>query len=113
MKLSGDEVEKALYCVNEVVDRRRRAGIPTPAWMLGLARKLDLTSVMSASGHDFEGVAAESDSDLLIGPAEAADLLGLSTRQVRRLGPELGRKVGRDWRFERAIVVEYARERHG
>jgi hypothetical protein len=113
VRLDDDEVEGALYCVAEVVDRRRRAGIPTPHWMLRLARRLDLTSAMSPTGHESDCAEPALDTGM-IATQEAANLLGLSTRQVRRLRSDLdGQMIGGSLAFRRDTVTEYAQERHG
>lgn len=50
----------------------------------------------------------ETDTDL-IGVAEAADILGNSVQWVRRIAADLeGRRIGRDWIFQRRAVEEYA-----
>ncbi|GJO37411.1 hypothetical protein NJB1604_02150 [Mycobacterium marinum] len=115
MRLSDDEAEQALYCVNELVDRRRRAGITVPHWMTHLGNRLDiasLTSEMSPTGHEFGSDSAPLESDLLVGSREAAGILGLSTRQVRRLAPDLnGEIIGGRIVFRRSTVTEYAQEK--
>lgn len=114
-RLSDDECELALYCVNEVVDRRSRAGVPVTPKIRHLSRKLDLaslTSEVSASGHEKSGGSERLVSDRLIGSREAANILGLSTRQVRRLASDLdGRKYGGRNLFRLSTVTEYAQER--
>ena len=116
MKLSDDDVERALYCVNETVDRRRRAGIPVPGWMMRLGRLLDLASLTSdtaARGHE-TGCSSEQSEEMFIGSVETARLLGLSTRQVRRLRGDLeGESVSGRLVFRAAVVNEYAEMRHG
>ena len=117
MKLSADDAELALYCVNELVDRRRRAGIPVPQQILILAKRFDLaslTSGMSPRGHENDGGSESLESDHA-GSKEAADILGLSTRTVRRLAPDLdGEIIGGRLVFSRATIIEYAQERrHG
>ncbi len=47
-----------------------------------------------------------------IGVREAADILGTSVQWVRRIAADLdGRRVGRDWIFQRSTVEEYAEAR--
>lgn len=112
MKLTDDETEAALYCCNELIDRRRRAGVPVPAWMIQLARRLDLTSALSSTGHESGGGSESLNSDLHVGSREAAAILGLSTRTVRRLAPDLdGQIIGGRMVFKRSTVVEYAEGR--
>jgi hypothetical protein len=112
VKLTPREVEAALYCVNELVDRRARAGIPVPEWMRRLGRKLNLASLMSDDGHEIGSGGEALDSKTLISTTEAAYILGLSTRQVTRLAADLdGENHGGVWVFKRSTVVEYAQER--
>jgi hypothetical protein len=109
MNLDAGDVDAVLYCVAELIDRRHRAGVPTPDWMLKLGRRFDFASLMSASGHESDGDAAELEAETLIGSLEAADFLGLSTRQVRRLVADLqAEKVGGRLVFRRSMVVECA-----
>ncbi|QFS91522.1 hypothetical protein FIV07_12205 [Mycobacterium sp. THAF192] len=123
MKLSDDATEQALYCVNELIDRRSRAGVPLEPWMPELAKLFDgasLTCGMSARGHesgsgsgDYGDSQPESEPESLIsdlvGTREAADMLGLSTRQVRRLATRLdAEKVGGRTVFRRSTLIEYA-----
>lgn len=112
MRLSDDETEAALYCCNELIDRRRRAGVQVPGWMIRLARRLDLTSALSPRGHESGSNSASLESDLLVGSREAAGILGLSTRQTRRLAPDLGGEtIGGRLVFKRSAVIEYAEGR--
>ncbi|WP_322857761.1 helix-turn-helix domain-containing protein [Mycobacterium shigaense] len=115
MKLSEDDTEKALFCVNEVISHRRRDGTPVPLWMIQLGKRFDLaslTSEMSADGHRSGSGSAALDPDRLISTREAADLLGMSTRQVRRIANDLeAQRPGSGMVFRHSVVTEYARER--
>jgi hypothetical protein len=114
VNLSDDDTEWALYCVNELVDRRRRAGVPVLHRMVKLARRLDFAALMSRTGHESDVGATELEAECLIGSREAAAFLGLSTRQVRRLTADLdGEIVGGRLVFRRSTVVEYAEEKYG
>lgn len=114
MRLTDEDARAALYCCNELIDRRGRAGIPVPDWMRLLAGKLNLSAVlaMSVGGHELEDGGEELDPLELIGTGEAAGLLNLSSRQVRRLATDLDGEIvcGRHV-FHRATVIEYARAR--
>lgn len=116
MRLSDDECEEALYCVAEVIDLRRRAGVPVPSWMRNLEQLLNLaslTSGVSGRGHENVGGSERLVTDSLIGSREAANILGLSTRQVRRLAADLdGQKCSGRNLFRRSTVIEYAQERN-
>jgi hypothetical protein len=81
--------------------------------MVHLARRLDLTSALSACGHESDSGSESLEPGILIGPRETANLLGLSTRQVRRLAEDLnGEEIGGGRRVYRLLtVVEYAEGR--
>jgi len=109
--LNAEELRGCRYAVAEVIGCRRRVGAPIPAWLRRLHDRLDaeLRAVVSAGGP--EPVARGPDSEL-VGTAQAAGLLGISTRHVRRLAADLdGWRASRDWVFCRAVVLEYARAR--
>ncbi|MGW3542046.1 helix-turn-helix domain-containing protein [Nocardia niigatensis] len=111
MSLDPESVRQCRYAVAEVIRSRRRIGVPIPAWLRGLHERLDLELQAVMSGDGPESEAAQSDSDLVSAP-EASALLGCSARHVRRLAADLGgRRIGREWVFTRAEVVEYARAR--
>lgn len=83
--------------------------------MLDLGKRFDLaslTSEMSLNGHQNGCGREPSESDHHVGSKEAADLLGLSTRQVRRLAPDLDAEiVGGRLVFNHQTVIEYAEEK--
>ena len=109
MNLSGDDTERALYCVVELIEYRRRFGVPIPGWMLRLHQRFDLASLTSPSGHETVCDEPQLNTEVLIGSREAANILGLSTRHVRRLAADLdGERRGRDWWFKTSTVTEYA-----
>ncbi|MCV7285353.1 helix-turn-helix domain-containing protein [Mycolicibacterium wolinskyi] len=112
MKLTDDEVQAALYCVVEVVDRRRRANIPVPPWMIQLARRLNLTSALSDRGHELDSGGEQSEPERLIGTREAAAILGFSPRHVRRIAGDLdGETISGRVLFSLSTVAEYAQEK--
>jgi hypothetical protein len=115
VNLSGEDIEGALYCVTELVARRCRAGVPVPKWMIDLARQFDQASLMSPSGRESEGAGAELDPERLIGTTEAARILGVSPRQVRRIADDLDvETIGRRGKaFRHSTVAQYAEERRG
>lgn len=57
--------------------------------MHSLAQRFDLASLLSSSGHESDCGDAESEPPLEIGTSEAADILGVSPRHVRRLTADL------------------------
>lgn len=112
MNLSGDEVQAALYCCNELIDRRARAGIPVPSWMARLAGHLNLAALVSDVGHETISDPTALETQDLIGSVRAAELLGISPRQLQRIATDLdGQKVCGRWAFQESIVREYAKGR--
>lgn len=104
-EVSDDQARLIRDCVTEMVLRRRHTGQPIPE------RVRALLSYVSARGHQTRSEAAQSDHDEAdhIGTTEAATILGCTTRTVTRIASDLdGRKVGRDWIFDRLAVIEYA-----
>jgi hypothetical protein len=107
------DVRRLIFLAADAVSWRKRLGVACFDWMTELAGRYPLTSEMSASGHELERASAQSEEPILLGPREAADLLGLSTRQVRRLANDLDGEwigTGRVYRLEK--VLEYAEGRH-
>jgi hypothetical protein len=92
----------------------RRDGIGLPAEVAQLVEAVDAEAAeaMSARGHaDVRDTAvlSESPASELVSVEEAAVMLGVSTRQARRLVPLLGgRKVGRVWTIDRREVAAHA-----
>lgn len=112
MQLSDDDAERALYCVNELLDRKIRAGAHIPGWMRSLASKLDLASALSSAGHQSDSGGEDLGPSPWIGSAEAADILGVHPRTVRRWRADLGGEIiaGR-MVFNPRAVHEYAEGR--
>jgi hypothetical protein len=87
------------------VARRRLAGRPVPAEVIDLDRQL---RIVSETGHQSGQAATELVPDL-VGPAEAAEIIGCSVRHARRLAADLnGTHCGSHWIFRRQTVVDYA-----
>jgi excisionase family DNA binding protein len=54
--------------------------------------------------------------DYMVGAAQVAKMLGMSSRTVRylaSLGELPGSKIGRAWRFWRSEILEYLEKRRG
>jgi len=115
VQLSDDDVERALFCVNESVGFRHRARMPVPPWMSDLGRRLDVTSLtcgIAAVGNESDCASSVLDTEALIGTREAAAILGLSDRMVRLLANDLeGEKVGGKHVFRLSTVIAYAQEK--
>ncbi|MDO3647681.1 hypothetical protein [Nocardia mangyaensis] len=106
MNLREVEVYAAYCCVAEFVHRRRRSGIPIPDPVRSLLARLDASRLL--------GPEPPPPAEELIDVRAAAEILGRTTRQVRRLAASLdGVRVGDRprWVFQRSVVEEYAAER--
>lgn len=116
MNLPADELRAAYYCAAEVVRRRQLVGQPIPEWLHRHFDQLDAEVRLSRSGQEFDiavGQLAHSGptSPSLISAHEAAQILGISKRQVQRLAADLdGQLIGGRWLFERETVETYATE---
>lgn len=97
---------------------RDRDGMPAPSALLAIVAALDEAADMSAalstghSGHAEMSPARTSSRRDALRTDEAARLLGLSPRQVRRLAPDLDAWHERGHlRYDRAAVETYANQR--
>lgn len=106
MKLNATEVQAALYALNNLLTRRTLNGERVPESVQRLRDRIEL--VITTGDPD-----DEPDSDPTeITTAEAAAILGYTERYVRMIAPSLdGRRLGRDWTFPKAAVIEYAQSR--
>jgi excisionase family DNA binding protein len=115
MNLSSDDLRAAYYCVAEVLRRRQLVGQPIPEWMRRHFDRLDAAvRGLSRSGHQAAGAVEQlphsgPTSRSLISAHEAAQILGISKRQVQQLAADLdGQIIGGRWLFERETVETYA-----
>jgi hypothetical protein len=111
MILSGTEVRAAYYATAELVRRRRRTGEPIPDVVRRFFDRLDgivrEEGDAAAAPEQFASRAGDG-----IGAEEAAAILGVSGRRVRRIATDLdGTRIGAVWVFSRATVEEYAAAR--
>ncbi|MDT5094855.1 MAG: hypothetical protein QOH60_4218 [Mycobacterium sp.] len=115
MRFTDDEIEAALFCVTETIDRRRRAGVPVPEWMLRLGRRFDLaslTSAMSGRRHESGSEGEQFAEERLMSTKEVALVLCLTPRHVQRIANDLdGEKIGGRLLFRLSAVLEYGQEK--
>ena len=103
MNLTSQQAHAVRYCVAETIRRRLLTGAPVPAWMRSLHQHL----TSSADGTEHE--APQQQSDQAIDTAEAAQILGCSTRYIRKIATDLdGQQIAGRWIFHRHNVTEYA-----
>jgi Helix-turn-helix domain len=113
--LPADELRAAYYCVAEVVRRRQLSGQPIPHWLRRHFDRLDAEVRLSRSGQDSDSTVGQlvpsgPTSPSLISAYEAAQILGISKRQVQRLAADLdGEIVAGRWLFKRETVQTYAK----
>lgn len=108
--LTDAQVRTALWALEELRRRRRLVGQPVPAALAELHTHL----VMSAHGPHIEMPAAPSTSRPVevIDAQEAAGILGVTARHVRRLAADLdGHRIAGRWVFNRQNVIDYAEGR--
>lgn len=116
MNYSVTELKQILYCC-AAEDRARKAGKPPgpQPWLSRLIRRLELDIATSADGSDIGCGREESVEKAPISAAEAAALIGCSSRYLRYIAEaDLGGvKVAGRWVFNEDMVREYAEERRG
>lgn len=106
------ERDQVLFCVNIAIRYYKQKGRPVPKWMVILGQRLDLLdaliSEMSVHGHQSDSGSAELDLKDVIDVKEAARILGLSERQVRRIKTDLDHlEICGTTVFRRSVVLEY------
>lgn len=102
IELNGHQAQAARYCVAEVVRRRLLTGTPVPPWLRGLHQHL-------SSAHGTETQVVQQESEVMIDTDEAAQILGCSTRYIRRIAADLdGQNIAGRWIFNRRNVTDYA-----
>ena len=106
MRLSGAEIRVAYYCLATMI-RTRRCGVPAP--VADLFDRLDTEfHRMSQPGHAASEDVGDAPKSKWIGTSEAAALLGLHDRTIRRSAKKLGGElVCGVLVFDRATVVAH------
>jgi hypothetical protein len=113
---SDDRSRASLYCAAEVIRCRQLAGQPIPGWLRRHHARLK-SEHLPGSGHEIacgDDQLRQLSRDEWMGTADVSRHLGLSPRQVRRLGIErkLGaQRVSGGWIFSRISVIEYGRRK--
>lgn len=102
-----------LRSLQESAKAIRRMGLPVPGRVQHLIALCEAelaayraTSVVGNAELPFEPELPESAAEDLVDVAEAAELLGVTPRQVRNLRDQLeGRKVAGRWVFDREVLL--------
>lgn len=103
MYLTTDQARLSVYVIAEFIRRRQITGQPIPDRVRALLR------AMSAHGTPAHSPTPESEPDDLIDTEQAAQILGCSTRRIRRIAADLdGEQIAGRWIFHRHAVTEYA-----
>jgi hypothetical protein len=113
MNLTECDLQVALRCVSELLDTRRLLGAPIPAWLVEHHRRVAAAyrGIMSTVGQGTVTDTAQSGHEF-ISARQAADIIGLSRRQIQRIGADLdGRIVDGRWLYPLNTVREYAEGR--
>jgi hypothetical protein len=110
--LDDTDLQAAYYCVAEVRRHRQRKGQPVPAWLHRHYDRMDAAFLMSLAGHESDCSTPQSKNDEWISTKEAAAIVNLSPRHVRRIQADLcgEKRVGR-LLFPLHAVTEYAEGR--
>ncbi|ORM29197.1 hypothetical protein [Williamsia sp. 1135] len=105
-ELTPRQVDAALYAVSDMVARRMLERKEIPIDVILLER---LLLGISGTGRGISCAETELVADPLIGPDEAAAILGCTPRRVRQIHQDLdGVQVNSSWVFRRRTVAEYA-----
>ncbi|WP_213575412.1 hypothetical protein [Rhodococcus sp. USK13] len=109
--LTGTAVSTTLRAILVQIRARKRNGLPDSG---ELSRIVD--ALVSADGHadvrETPSVATSYEPSVPI--EEAAKMLGLSTRQTRRLAPRLGgQQVAGRWLLDRQSILEHRNQEEG
>jgi hypothetical protein len=106
----GDDLDSAFYVVQRFIDGLRAGAPPVPKQVTDWCLKIRLTWETSDCGHENDSGAGEFHQELC-DTAEAARIIGITERQVRRHANDLdGFKRGGVWLFPRRQVIDYAEE---
>ncbi|MGY4101609.1 helix-turn-helix domain-containing protein [Nocardia sp. R16R-3T] len=107
--LTGAAVPNVRRCLIAAAKALRRDGIAAPPWLLVLIAELAAAAAEVGHADRETGVPqASSMTTTTIGSKEVAEMLGCSTRQVRRLARTLeARRVGKTWTFDPDVVRAY------
>lgn len=109
--LVGDDLESAYYVAGRLIDGLRAGAPPVPKQVIDWCLKVRLAWEMSDYGHENDSGPGELDQELC-DTTEAAEIIGITERQVRRRVNDLdGFKRGGVWLFPRNAVIEYAEGR--
>jgi hypothetical protein len=111
VNLTERDLHWAVFCVSALLDRRRVRYEPIPADLVQAHRRITAAHhAMSAGGPENGSQATQLDDR--IGTTEAALILAVTARHVRRLAKHDldGIKKG-SWTFSRAAVERYAQGR--
>lgn len=107
--LSGRALVQVVRFVEVGVAVARRDGIATPPEVTELVATLRAAAgaAVDAARLEVAAVVEERDESEVVGVGEAAAMLGLCVRQVRRRAARDfgGRKRGGDWLLDRALVA--------
>lgn len=109
MNLDPQQQALALYAVNDLVTQRLRNNNPLPPGMRRLHHDLETTSLRGTETVEQQQQWTSQD---FIDTAEAAAILGCTTRWVRKIRSDLdGHMFSGRWAFKRQHVIDYHHEK--
>lgn len=112
MWVSDEQAALIRYCVAEMVRRRQLCGQPVPNRIHDLRLFLAAMTVDGTQNHSGATELVQGQGDL-IDTEKAAEILGYSTRYIRRIASDLdGQRVSGRWAFNARTVTEYAEARN-
>ncbi|ULP45942.1 hypothetical protein [Mycolicibacter virginiensis] len=108
MILNATDIRAAYFCVAAVIRGRELHNHEVPPPVRALFNRLDAEVRMSRTRHESASDGRQSKHQDLIGVAEAAAVLGWSTRKVQRLAADLdGEMITGRWIFSKSKVDQY------
>lgn len=105
--LTGSALDAARFCVEVAQRARRRNGLPPSVAIARLAAALAPTGLGDAPQTEVEHPEGGAVQEV-VSTREAAELLGCSPRQARRLAPLLGgRLIGGRLALDRQCILDH------
>ncbi len=109
MNLTRYQFEWCVFGVRQAIRLSRLTRIRPRPELVDLLKQLDDMQAISEVGSETCSDTGESRQDDLVDTAEAAELLGITSRRVRQIASDLGGwRCGWGYVFPRTNVIDYA-----
>jgi hypothetical protein len=113
VNLTRYQLEWCVFGVRQALRLSKLTRVQARPELFDLLKQLEDMMLISEFGSETHSGIGESKQDDLVDTAEAAALLGITSRRVRQIAPDLGGwRCGWGYVFPRANVIEYANGRH-